>query len=122
MTTRAAGFLAFLMLAILVCQGIVIPECRDCHVGKLSQTAVPEKDSDCDHCEHLHGNPFGCSHRQAADSEVRRVAVPSATATVASVLPALSGIPHAGPGLPPPAPVRPATCVAALLTCGVLRC
>lgn len=71
MKSSTAGVLAFLMLVSLACQGIIIPECRDCHVGKLAQEAPAGDDGDCDHCEHLHGNPQGCSHRPRTDSAVR---------------------------------------------------
>lgn len=120
--SRAAGVLAFVMLATLACRGIIIPECRDCHPGKLSQSSVPESDADCDHCEHLHGNPFGCSHRQAADAEARRVAGSVPPVGIAAVVPSVAAVPYPAPDPAPPASVRPGPRAAASPTCGTLRC
>lgn len=122
MNTRVAGVLAFLMLVSLACQGILIPECRDCHVGKLAQEPPANDDPDCDHCEHLHGNPLGCSHRQPADSAVRPGTERAPQAPDAVIAPGTFA--HGDTARPSPAPARafPGASDPHAVSCGVLRC
>lgn len=122
MNSKGAGVLALLLLVSLACQGILIPECRDCHVGKLTQEAPAGDDGDCDHCEHLHGNPQGCSHRPVGDSAVRS-AIERATPAPDAAISAIESI-STDSFLASPAPVAAASCgrEAHAATCGVLRC
>ncbi|MCE9581541.1 MAG: hypothetical protein K8T20_03390 [Planctomycetes bacterium] len=121
MNRAAAGVLAFFMMLSLAFQGIFIPECRDCHVGKLAHEIPEDDDSDCDHCEHLHGSPLGCGHRPVADSQVRAARDRAPQAVLAHI-----SVPSGLPGNPERPSLTPARAFSGapdthVVSCGVLR-
>lgn len=122
MNRATAAVLVFLIMLSLACRGVIVPECRDCHVGKLAPATSPGEDSDCDHCEHIHGNPLGCSHHPVSDSELRSGAerAPQVQDTGIAVLPYVREFAGFSPLTSPRA--SSGACDAQAWSCGVLRC